>query len=91
MAGRTELADGVENELDLRTGARCVIASEDLAQGRKFAATSCLRRNITPMESVISCVEHGLLVESGCSVLRQLRVVVRFAEEGGGPFEEFRN
>jgi hypothetical protein len=28
-------------------------------------------------------------VESGCGVLRELRIVVRFAEEGRGPFEEF--
>ncbi len=30
-----------------------------------------------------------LFVESGCGVLRELRVVVRFAEERSGPFEEF--
>jgi len=28
-------------------------------------------------------------VKRGCGVLRELRVVVRFAEEGRGPFEEF--
>jgi len=85
-----ELADRVENKLHLRAGPGRVVAGEYFAQGREIRGHVLFaQKHYADGESDFG-VKDVLLVESGCGVLRELRVVVRFAKEGSGPFEEFQ-
>jgi len=85
-----ELADRVENKLHLRAGPCRVVAGEDFAQSGKIRGDVLFTEEHYPDGEGDFGVNDRLLVERGCGVLRELCVVVRFAEEGRGPFEEFQ-
>ena len=81
----TELANGVENELDLgaifRWRAGCKVAREDFLKGVEiFGDVLLAEEHYADRESDFG-VDHALFVQSGCRVLCELGVVFRFAEE----------
>jgi hypothetical protein len=84
-----ELADRVENKLHLRAGASRVVAGEDFSQSGEIRGYVLFAQKHYANGECDFDVNHVLFVERSCGVLRELRVVVRFAEERCGPFEEF--
>lgn len=88
--GGAKLTDRVENKLHLRTGARRVVAPENFAQGGKIRGDVLFAQQHHADGESDFGVDHALFMESGSGVLRELRVVVWFAEERSGPFEEFQ-
>lgn len=87
---RSELADGVEDKICLRASSRFFALLEGVVDGGEI-----LRDILFPQKHYADGqsdfgVNDALLVQSGGGILRELRVVVRFAEKRRGPFKEFQ-
>ena len=85
---RAELADGVKDELDLRTGPRLGAVVENVAECCEICGHVLFaEKHDSGRESKLG-VNDALLVERCRGVFCEEGVVFRLAQEGGGPFVE---
>jgi hypothetical protein len=84
------LADGVEDKICLRAGRRFFVLLEDVVDGGEILRDILFPQKHYPDGQSDFGVNDALLTQSGGGILRELRVVVRFAEKRRGPFKEFQ-